>query len=144
MKDRIKHSTVTTSHFLTVIHEGRPPRECSQLSIGYSQGPGLNYKETDQAHPCIWIHGKEYFTGTWEELKAILQAAQPAQDTAEYIYKVGQPVCWSYGIENTYTVISRRNVGIDPVTNNNGNRYQLADAAGKLFNEIPEGEILPY
>lgn len=135
MKDRIKHSTVTTSHFLTVIHEGHPPRECSQLSIGYSQGTGLNYKETDQAHPCIWIHGKEYFTGTWEELKKILQDAQP--DTSVYIYNVGQPVYWTYGLQDKYIVITRYH------DEKHGNRYQLADMTGKLYNEISEGEILP-
>lgn len=129
-RDRVKHSTVTTSHFLTVIHPERDTKECSQLSVGYATGTGTEYRETDTARPCIWIHGKEYFNGTFEELKEALTGS-----AAGAVYKNGAVVHWSYAIHNQQTVISSK-------TFNGQIVYNICDG-GHISVNVAENEILP-
>lgn len=129
-RDRVKHSTVTSSQFLTVIHPNRDTKEFSQLSLSYKAGTGAEYRDTYQARPGIWIHGKEYFNGTFEELKEALTGS-----AAGAVYKNGAVVHWSYAIHNQQTIINSK-------TFNGQIVYTICDG-GHISVNVPEGEILP-
>lgn len=129
MKDRVKHTTLKDSHYLTVTPDGR--KDAHQLSIGFNVGTADEWRQTDRAQACIWIAGKPIFEGTFEELQNALQYPPAA------LYKPGRPVHWSYGKAKEHFVLSADE------SEKYGIRYTLADRAGNVFCNISEGEILP-
>ena len=139
--DRIKHSTVKDSHYLTVIHSDKIPKEFSQIGLSKWTGEGSQHHDTTTAQINVTVYGQELFNGSWDELREILQ--QATEGNAQYAYKVGQPVCWSWGKEQDYFIIKRYNAGTD-ASGDNGNRYQIADKAGNISRNIKESELLPY
>ena len=130
MKDIITHSKLKSGHYLTVVPDGR--KDTHQVAITFNTGTGADYKETNRAQVDIWIAGKPIFAGTFEDLQTKLQTPAPAAK-----YKPGQPVHWSYGTAKEYFIISSYLDGREWI------RYTVADRAGNISINVPEGEILP-
>ncbi len=129
MKDSVKHTTLKGGHYLTVTPDGR--KDAHQIAITFNTGTGDNYQPTDRAQVDIWMAGARIFTGIFEDLQSKLQYPGAAK------YKPGRPVHWSYGKAKEHFIINAAETERGYIC------YTVADRAGNISVNVPEGEILP-